>query len=682
MGVQAQSALLASILLLALGINVAFQERRVELRWSFIWLVGAFWLYNLSFFLGDITGSLLWRRGLLVAGVGISITSMRFFGRYMGRRLSSPIVWSGRGVAPWLALAGALIVLSPLAESALITVLVAALASGSYGYAHWQLYRGWRAAQSPTEYRRMRYLVVGGAISVGTSVLDLLPASGVPFPSLGHMFTTVYLYFWSQVIQRERLLDLREQLGRGLAMLLQASAATLVYLGLVSWVGEKFGLFVYNSFVVGVVLFFIWEPSRRAVDLWVSRLLFREREGFELAIRRLERELSSVIGPNQLSEVLMRHLEESGRVTHASLYLLEEDGLVWQRMQALGPNDVPSVHVLAARPFLDALRARRVLAHDEIERELDDLEELTGHQAGDERAQGAQVLAMLEQLHAGLCFAMLSGERLLGFLCLHDERLREAFSSHELNLVAQVVRQATTVMENSALFGRLKERERLTIIGEMAAGMAHEIRNPLGAIKAAAQLLSPEQLDLDERELVDVIVEEADRLNLVLSQFLDYTRPYQGKLERVLLGPILERAGVLLRAKLGARPIKVVVSLDSDLPAVLGDADRLLQVLLNLGENACDAMPEEGRLRLSAALERGPAQGTARVCVQVQDTGQGMSPEQRRSLFIPFFTTKKGGTGLGLAISERIVQQHGDRIRVQSTLGEGTQMRFYLAVAR
>lgn len=676
MGVQAQSALIAAILLLALGINVAFQERRVELRWSFVWLVGAFWFYNLSFFLLDVTHSHVWHRALLVSGIAISVTSVRFFGRYIGRRLGPE-----RRIVQWLAAVAAVIVLTPLAESAVIVAAVALLATGAYAFSHWQLYLSWQASTNPTDKRRLRYLVIGGAISVGTSALDVLPARGIPFPSLGHMFTTVYLYFWMQVIQRSRLLDLREQLGRGLAMLLQASAATLIYLGLVSWAGEKFGLFLYNSFVVGVVLFFVWEPIKRAVDLWVGKLLFRERQGFEQNLRRLNRELTSVISLADLAERLLASLESSRRVTHASLYLLEDEGLAYFRARSFGPMPAERMHMVRDRHFLDALRAARVLVQDRVERELADLIDLADGGRPDERDRLGDIIVTLESMSASLCFALMSGERLLGFLNVRDDRAREAFSSHEIALVAGVARQAATIIENSELFTRLKERERLTIIGEMAAGMAHEIRNPLGAIKAAGQLLAPEDLDEEQREMVEVIIEETDRLNLVLSQFLDYARPYKGRLEPVVLGPLLERAGKLVRTEAEERGIKVSVALESALPPVLGDGDRLLQVFLNLGRNACEAMEAGGTLRLSAGLETSADDAVGRVRVRFRDTGAGISAEVRQNLFIPFFTTKKQGTGLGLAITERILQQHGSRIRVDSEVGVGTEITFSLPVA-
>src|SRR5690606_32549300 len=130
--------------------------------------------------------------------------------------------------------------------------------------------------------------------------------------------------------------------------------------------------------------------------------------------------------------------------------------------------------------------------------------------------------AALTAMKAGISIPLLGGDRVIGFLNLGDERVPEAYSSDEIALMLEIAEQTATVVENSKLFERMKERDRLAALGEMAAGLAHEIRNPLGAIKGAAQFLEPSGIGAEDREFLDVIVEEVDRLNGVVTQFLDY----------------------------------------------------------------------------------------------------------------------------------------------------------------
>ncbi|MEZ4468869.1 MAG: hypothetical protein R3F43_31685, partial [bacterium] len=244
MGIQTQSALIAAILLLALALNVGLQERRVEHRWSFVGLLAALFFYNFTIFLHEVAGGGFWTRMLMLAGVGVAQASRRFFDRYLA---STPTASRSRlpvrTVVDGGSAAAVVLVLTRLGESTFLGVCVAGLAMLSYGHGIWRLYERYRRAETRVEVRRLSYLVLGGAVSVGLSTLDLLAVSGTPVPAFGHLFTTVYMYFWMQVVQRSRLLDLKELLGRGLALIVQSLATSAVYVGLLLWAADQPGLF-------------------------------------------------------------------------------------------------------------------------------------------------------------------------------------------------------------------------------------------------------------------------------------------------------------------------------------------------------------------------------------------------------------------------------------------------------
>ncbi len=678
MGIQTQSALIAAVLLLALGVNVLFQRRVVHRR-SFATFLGALFAYNLVFFLDGVVGGPVFGRVVLLAAVMVPWAALRFYDRFLGE--TDRVAWSV--VTPATAVSVVLLA-TRLGDSLTLGVLITFYVLAVVGWCVARLYKRYRKADTPVEGQRLLYLVIGGAASVAFSGLDLLPLIEIPFPAIGHLFTVFYMYFWMQVIQRSRLLDLEELLGRGLALVIQAVVIALVYTALVVWVGGRLGLFFFNTLLASIVLIFLFEPLKQLVTTWLGRLLFQEKYDLQMQMAKLRRELASVIALNELSERLLARLEASRRITHASVFLLEGDERGFFMTRSVGPVEPQRIDVVTQRPFLEALRRERVLAREQLESELRD------HSRDDDSARRQTVQAVLEtmdDLSADLSFAFLSGDRLLGFLNVQDDRLSEAFSSDEIRLVAGIAAQAATVVENSELFERLKERDRLSALGEMAAGLAHEIRNPLGAIKAAGQLLSPGDVDEEQREMVQVIIEEVDRLDGVVRQFLDYARPYRGRLQPMDVAPVVERLAMLLRAEERDPPVRVQVDLAADLPPVLGDGDQLLQVCLNLARNACEAMAETGgELKLSTALvsERAadrPDGVRRRVEIRVRDTGPGIPDDVRRNLFVPFFTTKKGGTGLGLAISQRIVQNHGGDITVHSRPGRGATMTVRLPLA-
>jgi len=214
------------------------------------------------------------------------------------------------------------------------------------------------------------------------------------------------------------------------------------------------------------------------------------------------------------------------------------------------------------------------------------------------------------------------------------------------------------------------EREKALLLEQMAPVFAHEIRNPLGSIKGAAQYLLTEIEQVDQRRLLEVITEEANRLNRVVSQFLDYARPYQLDMQPGSINTVIEKTMTLLEADQISERIHIQMELHPHLPLVPMDHEQIQQVIMNIALNAIEAMPESGTLTVRTTLIKGGT-GDA-VGVSVRDTGQGMPRDVIRQIFTPFFTTKERGTGLGLAVCRRIILNHGGKIRVKSIMGRGT----------
>lgn len=220
------------------------------------------------------------------------------------------------------------------------------------------------------------------------------------------------------------------------------------------------------------------------------------------------------------------------------------------------------------------------------------------------------------------------------------------------------------------------ERERSLLLEEMATGLAHEIRNPLGSIKGAAEYLRIEEGDGENRKLLGVIVEETDRLNTVVSQFLNYARPFSGNLEKKDLNIFVNKVVSLLKTMPLPEGTAIRTELDPGIPPVRVDGEQMIQVLLNLGLNAVEAMPRGGVLTFSTGKSRSGKKESVEVVVR--DTGEGISRDALANIFKPFFTTKKKGTGLGLSICERIVRNHGGEISVETEPGAGTAFRIRL----
>jgi two-component system sensor histidine kinase PilS (NtrC family) len=227
---------------------------------------------------------------------------------------------------------------------------------------------------------------------------------------------------------------------------------------------------------------------------------------------------------------------------------------------------------------------------------------------------------------------------------------------------------------------RLRQADRLAAVGQLAAGLAHEVRNPLAAISGSIQLMK-EEGPAAPPHLLDIVLRETDRLKLVTGQFLDFAKPRQAPEQQCNLVPLLRETVVLLEKSCdGTNAVTFSFQCEAESVMVAADPDQMKQVLWNLGLNAIQAMPGGGRLTF--AIRRHVSyNGAGWVAVELTDTGRGIPPGEVDRIFDPFYTTRPGGTGLGLAIVQKIIDNLGGRIEVVSREGDGATFKIYLKQA-
>jgi two-component system, NtrC family, sensor kinase len=397
--------------------------------------------------------------------------------------------------------------------------------------------------------------------------------------------------------------------------------------------------------------------QQAALAARISTLYEAARSASVHLAREVERRTAEAESQRRFTEAIIDSLP-------VSLYAIDRDYRVvaWNRNRELGGQGIPRRDVLGRNIFEVLTRQPRETLKDEFERafetgEIERIEQETKSPDGSTRHWLVSKVPMKAD-----------GE--------------------EVSHVITVGEDITARVEANRAVART---EKLAAVGRLAAGVVHEINNPLATISACAEALESRVAEgvygagadvEDLREYLQLIRGEAFRCKQITNGLLDFSRARAAEHAPVNVSEVVESAARLLMHQKRGVAIKIDVELAENLPPVSGDTGQLQQAVIILSENAVDAMPRGGTLTLRALREEG--EGGEEVVIEVRDTGQGIPVEIRERIFDPFFTTKEvgRGTGLGLAVCYGIVTEHGGRIAVDSTVGRGTVFRISLPATK
>jgi two-component system, NtrC family, sensor histidine kinase HydH len=690
MDLRTRTTLLCAAFAIAITVSILLRSRKRKVHYLLsafaanmaLWYL-AQWL--LRFFQADV-----WFRLTAILAVLLPQLALHLFAALSPRpaNQSSRLLRTGAVLAvPMFVLSVSNYQAKPLSRVIIFCYVFGLVAAGLA-----DLYRQARASSSRAIKERLRLLVVVGALALMLTVVDFVWFIGAEIPPVGAVLSVVFLFALAESMRRERLIDLYEMIGRLVVSTALAFCLAGIFYAFVTYVG--FDTMYLNAVLAAIAILVLFEPLRNKVEEKIHAIFFRQRHDLEMAIRDAQQRLVHVLELEEMGEAIMTALGRSRRLTDVALYLLVPNGNEFALRQAIGEGAPVRIEVATLRPILDCLRKSPSLALESVSKDA-----LEDRPREDASAQAEAILAasrVLGKLAAGVVLGIKTpGEDVVGLLILQDDRVRDAFSADEIALLEGLCPVISVVIENSRAYALMKERDRLAALGQMAAGLAHEIKNPLGSIKGAAQLLldgSDGPLPPASRDFLDIIIEEVDRLDRVVGSALDYARSREGDPVPLDVNAVVRRTMQIL-GPAATSAIEIEFELEEELPRVRMDAEQLRQVLMNLVHNALHAMGARGTLTISTRPRRArlaawrkaeaDAKGPSWVEISVKDTGQGISPTILNNLFVPFFSTKSKGTGLGLAISHKIVQAAGGSIEVASREGAGSTFTIVLpAVAQ
>ncbi len=393
------------------------------------------------------------------------------------------------------------------------------------------------------------------------------------------------------------------------------------------------------------------------------------------ALKLLQSVSQSITSSLDLNEVLRRIVEGAVRLLGArlgSLFLLDESKQQLHLSMSHGQSDRYNrrTEIPLQGSFLGQVILQGAPATTE------DVQSEACYQQKD--------LARQEGLHALLAVPLTLGGEAIGVLAVYFHDVRPIAPS-EIDLLGALADQSATAVQNARLYERvvrmeeqLHQLDKLSVVGEVAAGLAHEIRNPLAVINMLITSLETDLPETDARRRdIRVIQENVEHIHGLVEELLDLARARPSVPQPIALEPVIESALSLLGPKLSRQQIKVQRRFDKTVPCVRADPGRMQQVLLNLLKNAVEAIGSRGEVTIT--LDAGPEEG--QVALSVHDTGPGIPSEVYQHLFDPFITTKERGVGLGLSIVKRIAEEHEGSVSVRTSSQEGTTFTLLLPTA-
>ena len=489
------------------------------------------------------------------------------------------------------------------------------------------------------EKRAYLMVTLAAVLAVFGGLSDFLPRDELAYPKFGPVALILFVLVLSGVVLRHRFLDVDRFLVQAAAVIAGAGVMALVLLGALQLFGDRF----LTLFIVCLAALLLMPSIGRLLMAGARDLLARPGP-LAIAFAEVSRNLPGAESPDRIWEVLREGRKRLPEHSEVILYLHHAVSGTYQPHRfrpddetARLPEPVPENH-----PVPVLLKTDRCPLHPRLLEE-----EIRESESEPRRRNVEQVLGWCLEGDLRILVPILVEDTLRGWIAVGG--IPRSWITADLAASIQAVgNQAIASMDRLEALEASKRRRALAAVGEMAAGLAHEVRNPLAAIKGASQAINAEASEQQVREMLEVIDEESDRLGRVVGEFLEYARPASPRREPVDLAAMA--ATVARDAKLAGFGIEIEIREPERQVTVSGDPDQIRRSFENLVRNASEAAGTEGRL----VITPGHQEDGSRF-IRFEDNGPGIAEETLPKLFQPFFTTRPTGTGLGLALIQRVM---------------------------
>jgi two-component system nitrogen regulation sensor histidine kinase GlnL len=551
---------------------------------------------------------------------------------------------------------------------------------GIISYCHYILFKYFKKSEGQTR-NQIRYLLLAAIIGFLGGGSTFLPVFNVEVFPFGFYLISVYVLITSYAILKHRLMDINIVLKKGttyvlLILLLFAPSFLLIILSqkvFFNNINYLFSGIIFLLLLLVTILFYRIKPHTEKA---VEQLLFKNRYDYRETLGKFSKAMVTILDLQSLSKRIIETITQTMGVEKASLFLLNEEKGSYALFESKNIKMTPSTPELSKNDPLPHYLQKigEIIIREELAKGTN-ISELNG------------VTKKMSLLEAEVSIPFISRGQLIGMINLGYKFNKDIYSHEDIELLSTLANQTAVAIENARLYEDLKRSksyirraDRLASLGTLTAGLAHEIRNPLVAIKTLTQLL-PERLDDEEfrDQFLKIAASEVDRISSLVNELLEFARPSDPKLELEDIDTILDGMILLVSTEMKKKQINIIKDYAPNLPPLHIDREQIKQVFLNILLNAIEATTENGKITVKTRSFMKPG-GELYLQIEFNDTGCGIPGEYIEDIFNPFFTTKSTGSGLGLSISNQIIQDHRGYIDVESQLGKGSSFFINLPV--
>jgi signal transduction histidine kinase len=540
------------------------------------------------------------------------------------------------------------------------------------GYSHYILLKYFKKSEGQTR-NQIRYLLFAAIIGFFGGVSTFLPNFNIEVFPFGFYLISLYVLIISYAIVKHRLMDINIVFKKGttyvlLLLLLFVPSFLLIFLAQKLFFGEINYLF---SILISCVLFVVavvFNRIKPRTEKAVEHFLFRDKYNYRKTLGEFSKAMVTILDLKSLSKRIIETITQTMGVEKASLFVVNEERGGYYLLES---KNIEAALFPAVLPKGDPLPQYLVQMREIIVRE----ELIKGRNIPELKS----VMDQMSILEGEVSIPLISKGQLIGMINLSHKFNKDIYSHEDVELLSTLANQTASAIENARLYEDLRKSksyirraDRLASLGTLTAGLAHEIRNPLVAIKTFTQLL-PERLEDEEfrNHFLNIASGEVDRISALVTELLEFARPSEPKFELEDINAVLDGMILLVSTETKSKRIDIIKDYASDLRPVTIDREQMKQVFLNLLLNAIEATRENGKIYVKTRSFMKP-ENEPYIQIEFTDNGCGIPQEYLEDIFIPFFTTKEKGSGLGLSISNQIIHDHKGYIDVESKVNQGT----------